>query len=37
MTVLQECGEEGSDEEDGDENKMGMLHNILFNVPLQRV
>lgn len=38
MTVLQECGEEGSGEEDGvEKNKMGMLHVILFNIPSQRV
>lgn len=38
MTVLQECGEEGSDEEDSvEKNKMGMLHVLFFNIPSQRV
>lgn len=38
MTVLQECGEEGSDEEDGGQkNKMGMLCVIPFNIPSQRL
>lgn len=36
MTVLQKCGEEGSNEEDGDQ-KNKMLHVIIFNIPSQRV